>query len=127
MQNIIGLATISGAGLSFPVACIMFFTLGQPYAFALLPAGALVGFGVGTFLKGRSDSDRTHQSSMLPEKPEAANPNWFGKITFPCQSCHPFDQPDSYWGGPQLTRLEQWEQSAVRSQPAKRHNNGQDL
>lgn len=82
MQNTIKIATIRGAGLSFPIACVLFFFLGQIYALALVPAGALVGFGVGVFLARNPDVEHKLQSAMRPEKISTARPNWFAKHLF---------------------------------------------
>jgi len=82
MQNTIKIATIRGAGLSFPIACMLFLFLGQPYAFALVPAGALVGLGIGAFLARNPDVEHNLQAAMRPERTKIARPNWFAKYLF---------------------------------------------
>lgn len=82
MQNTIKIATIRGAGLSFPIACLLFFFLGQPYAFALLPAGALLGFGVGVFLARNPNIGRKFQTVRRYPRTKTARPNWFAKYLF---------------------------------------------
>src|SRR5699024_2729363 len=51
MSQAIKIATIRGAGLSFPIACLHFVFFGQPYIFSLILAGALAGFALGAYFE----------------------------------------------------------------------------
>ena len=82
MQNTTKISVIRGAGLSFPIACVLFLFLGQPLAFALVPAGALVGLGVGAFLTRNPEVEHKLQAAMRPERNKTARPNWFAKYLF---------------------------------------------
>lgn len=82
MQNTTKISAIRGAGLSFPIACVLFFFLGQPYAFALVPAGALVGLGAGAFLARNPNVERKLQAAMHTDRTKTARPNWFTKFLF---------------------------------------------
>lgn len=82
MQNTIKISMIRGAGLSFPIACVLFLFLGQPYAFALVPASALVGLGVGAFLASNPAVEHKLQAAMRPERAKTARSNWFIKYLF---------------------------------------------
>lgn len=82
MRDSIKTAGIRGAGLSFPVACGLFFLLGQPYVFALVPAGALAGLGVGVFFIRNPEVKRKLQGLMHPERTKPARSNWFAGYLF---------------------------------------------
>lgn len=82
MHNTIKISTIRGAGLSFPIATILFFFVGQPSVFALVPAGALLGFGVGVFLARNPGVDRKLQEAMRSEKTKTTRPHWAAKYLF---------------------------------------------
>jgi hypothetical protein len=82
MQNTIKIATFRGAGLSFPIACVLFFFLGQPYVFALVPAGALVGLAIGAFLARNPDIEHKLQTAIRPERTNIPRLNWVTKYLF---------------------------------------------
>lgn len=82
MQNTIKIATIRGAGLSFPIASILFIFSGQFYVFALVPAGALVGLGMGIFLARNPNVDHKLHTAMRPESTKTTRPHWFTKYLF---------------------------------------------
>lgn len=82
MQNAIKIATIRGAGLSFPVACLLFIFLGQPYAFALVPAGAVLGFGMGMFLAKNPTVEPKLKAMIDSERTRITRLNWIAEFLF---------------------------------------------
>lgn len=63
------IATIRGAGLSFPVACLIYVFSGQIAVFTLILVGALLGFGTGFFLSRIRLSDQKTSAVLSLNKP----------------------------------------------------------
>lgn len=64
-SNSIVVRTTQGAGLSFPVACLLYVLSGQLLSFALIPVGAAIGFAAGLVLTQRPATD------SMTEKPRS--------------------------------------------------------
>jgi hypothetical protein len=68
MQNSIKISVIRGAGLSFPIACLLFLFTGQPIVFVVILAGALIGFGIGEVLVRNPAAADKIQAAINPSK-----------------------------------------------------------
>lgn len=64
----IAIRTTQGAGLSFPIACLLYVLSGQLLSFALLPVGAAMGFAVGLVLAGRQATNRKKDKSRTENR-----------------------------------------------------------
>lgn len=62
-SNPIVVRTTQGAGLSFPVACLLYVLSGQLLPFALIPVGAAIGFATGLVLARRPATDHKMDKS----------------------------------------------------------------
>lgn len=82
MQNTIKIAAIRGAGLSFPIACVLFLLLGQPTVFVLMPAGALIGLGIGVYLNKNPHVNRKLHDGMRPGRAQTQQQNGLAKYLF---------------------------------------------
>lgn len=76
MNNTIKISVARGAGLSFLIACMGFVLLGQYFMFALVPVGALVGFGIGYFLERNPAVTNRIQSKIISKRVGPARVNW---------------------------------------------------
>jgi hypothetical protein len=76
MQNQTKIAMIRGAGLSFPLAALLFLFVGKLYVFSFILVGALIGFGVGEWISRGSVFHRNSQLAVISDHREVGQPGW---------------------------------------------------
>ncbi len=82
MSQAIKIATIRGAGLSFPIACLHFVFFGQPTIFTLILAGALAGFVLGTYFERYPNAKSAWKTAFTRERTKTAGPGVVSKGIF---------------------------------------------
>lgn len=76
MNDTMKISVARGAGLSFLIACVGFVLLGQFFMFALVPVGALMGFGAGYLLERNPSAIHWIQTKMNSKRVGHASANW---------------------------------------------------
>lgn len=76
MNDTIKISVARATGLSFLIACVGFVLLGQLVMFALVPVGALMGFGAGYFLERNPSALHWIQAKMNSKRVGHAGTIW---------------------------------------------------